>query len=54
MFTVRVRVLFYSQSLTFSVTRSFAAGSDPTFAVAFPSPQIWQQHCAAFAPMVAQ
>lgn len=52
-FTVRVRVAFFSQSLSFSVSRSFSAGSDPTFDIAFPSAVPWQQRCAAFAPMVA-
>ena len=51
-FTVRVSVAFFSQSLSFSVSRSFSAGSDPTFDIAFPSAQPWQQRCAAFAPMV--
>ena len=51
-FTVRVAVAFFSQSLSFSVSRSFSAGSDPTFNIAFPSAQPWQQRCAAFAPMV--
>jgi hypothetical protein len=51
-FTVRVSVAFFSQSLSFSVSRSFSAGSDPTFDIAFPSAQPWQQRCAAFASMV--
>jgi len=51
-FTVRVQVAFFSQSLSFSVSRSFSAGADPTFDIAFPSAQPWQQRCAAFAPMV--
>jgi hypothetical protein len=52
-FTVRVQVAFFSQSLSFSVSRSFSAGADPTFDIAFPSAAPWQQRCAAFAPMVA-
>ncbi|MGO9282474.1 MAG: hypothetical protein ACLP75_05550 [Mycobacterium sp.] len=52
-FTVRVQVAFFSQSLSFSVSRSFSAGSDPTFDIAFPTAAPWQQRCAAFAPMVA-
>ncbi|MFZ0718367.1 hypothetical protein [Mycobacterium sp.] len=50
-FTLRVQVAFFSQSLSFSVSRSFSAGADPTFDKAFPTAQPWQQHCAAFAPM---
>jgi hypothetical protein len=52
-FTVRIQVAFFSQSLSFSVSRSFSAGADPTFDIAFPSAAPWQQRCAAFAPMVA-
>ncbi|MGO9550361.1 hypothetical protein [Mycobacterium sp.] len=52
-FTVRVQVAFFSQSLSFSVSRSFSAGADPTFDIAFPTAAPWQQRCAAFAPMVA-
>jgi hypothetical protein len=51
-FTLRVQVACFSQSLSFSVSRSFSAGADPTFDIAFPSAQPWQQRCAAFAPMV--
>ena len=51
-FTLRVQVAFFSQSLSFSVSRSFSAGADPTFNIAFPTAQPWQQRCAAFAPMV--
>jgi hypothetical protein len=51
-FTVRVRVLFFSQSLPLHVERSFGAGGDPTFDVAFPTAQPWRERCAAFAPMV--
>jgi hypothetical protein len=52
-FTVRVQVAFFSQSLSFSVSRSFSAGADPTFDIAFPSATPWQQRCAAFASMAA-
>ena len=51
-FTLRVQVAFFSQSLSFAVSRSFSAGADPTFDIAFPSPQPWAQRCAAFASMV--
>lgn len=51
--TLRIQVAFFSQSLSFSVSRSFSAGADPTFDIAFPTAAPWQQRCAAFAPMVA-
>jgi hypothetical protein len=50
--TVRVRVLFFSESVTVTVERSFGVGDDPTFDVAFPTPDPWRRRCAAFAPMV--
>lgn len=52
MLTIRVRVLFFSESVTLTIERSFGTGSDPTFDKAFPTPEPWRQRCAAFAPMV--
>ncbi|MFD9339396.1 hypothetical protein ACFWBF_34140 [Streptomyces sp. NPDC060028] len=49
--TVRVRVAFFSKSVTMKLERSFGGGDDPTFAQAFPTPQPWRDRCAAFAPM---
>ncbi|MGW1520835.1 hypothetical protein [Streptomyces sp. NPDC002287] len=49
--TVRVRVAFFSQSVTMSLERSFAGGNDPSFVQAFPTAQPWRDRCAAFAPM---
>ncbi len=51
MFSVRIRVAFFSKSLTLSAERKFSAGSDPTFDVAFASPEPWLERCAAFASM---
>jgi hypothetical protein len=51
--TVRVRVMFFSESVTLTIERSFGTGSDPTFDKTFPTPEPWRQRCAAFAPMVA-
>jgi len=51
--TIRVRVLFFAESVTLTIERSFGTGSDPTFDKAFPTPEPWRQRCAAFAPMVA-
>jgi hypothetical protein len=53
MVTIRVRVMFFSESVTLTLERSFGTGSDPTFDQAFPTPEPWRQRCAAFAPMVA-
>lgn len=50
--TIRVHVLFFAQAVTFDVARSFSGGHDPTFDVAFPTADPWQQYCSAFAPMV--
>ncbi|MFJ1844452.1 hypothetical protein [Streptomyces sp. NPDC088146] len=49
--TVRVRVAFFSQSVTLSVERSFGGGGDPTYPDAFPTATMWQDRCAAFAAM---
>ncbi|OXY92008.1 hypothetical protein BEK98_27750 [Streptomyces diastatochromogenes] len=48
---VRVRVAFFTKSVSLQVDRDFGGGSDPTFADAFPTPEPWQRRCAAFAPM---
>ncbi|MBF9130110.1 hypothetical protein I0C86_14250 [Plantactinospora sp. S1510] len=50
--TVRARVLFFSESFTFSVERRFSGGADPTFDVMFPSQDPWRLRCAAYAPLV--
>lgn len=49
--TVRVRVAFFSESVTMKLERSFSGGDDPSFAQAFPTAQPWRDRCAAFAPM---
>ncbi|MCH0542093.1 hypothetical protein I3F58_21520 [Streptomyces sp. MUM 203J] len=49
--TVRVRVAFFSQSVTMGLERSFSGGDDPSFGQAFPTSQPWRDRCAAFAPM---
>ncbi|OKJ10656.1 hypothetical protein AMK21_30695 [Streptomyces sp. CB00316] len=49
--TVRVRVAFFSESVTMKLERTFAGGDDPTYAQAFPTAQPWQERCAAFATM---
>jgi hypothetical protein len=58
--TVRVRVAFFSESVTMKLERTFAGDDEgarsftqaqPTFAQAFPTPQPWQDRCAAFAAM---
>ncbi|MFJ4864747.1 hypothetical protein [Streptomyces sp. NPDC088748] len=49
--TVRVRVAFFSESVTMKLERSFSGGNDPSFAQAFPTAQPWRDRCAAFAPM---
>jgi hypothetical protein len=50
---VRVRVLFFSESITLSVERRFGDGSDPTFDIAFPTPRAWHDRCNAYAKMVS-
>lgn len=49
--TVRVRVAFFSESVTMKLERSFSGGNDPSFALAFPTSQPWRDRCAAFASM---
>ncbi|MFE5536461.1 hypothetical protein [Streptomyces sp. NPDC056492] len=49
--TVRVRVAFFSESVTMKLERSFSGGNDPSFAQAFPTAQPWRDRCAAFASM---
>ncbi|MFD6878347.1 MULTISPECIES: hypothetical protein [unclassified Streptomyces] len=49
--TVRVRVAFFSESVSMKLERTFGGGNDPTFAQAFPTPQPWRDRCAAFATM---
>jgi hypothetical protein len=52
MVTIRVRVMFFSESVTLSLERSFGTGiDDPTFDKTFPTPDPWRQRCTAFAPM---
>ena len=53
MVTIRVRVMFFSESVTLSLERSFGTGVDPTFDKTFPTPDPWRQRCAAFASMEA-
>ncbi|MET9375541.1 hypothetical protein ABZX98_15495 [Streptomyces sp. NPDC002992] len=49
--TVRVRVAFFSESVTMKLERTFSGGDDPSFAQAFPTSQPWRDRCAAFAAM---
>ncbi|MET9959383.1 hypothetical protein ABZ128_09910 [Streptomyces sp. NPDC006326] len=49
--TVRVRVAFFSESVTMKLERTFSGGDDPSFGQAFPTSQPWRDRCAAFAPM---
>jgi hypothetical protein len=54
MITVRVRVMFFSESVTLTLERSFSTGmDDPTFDETFPTVDPWLQRCAAFASMEA-
>lgn len=53
MVTIRVRVMFFSESVTLKLERSFGTGVDPTFDKTFPTPDPWRQRCAAFASMEA-
>jgi len=46
--TVSVKVLFFSTSVSMTVTKTFGGGSDPTFAQAI-SQADWDTYCAAFA-----
>jgi hypothetical protein len=53
-FTIRVRVMFFSESVSFELERSFSLGAeDPTFDQTFPTVDPWRQRCAAFASMEA-
>jgi hypothetical protein len=49
--TIRVRVMFFSESVTLKLERSFGTGVDPTFDKTFPTSDPWRQRCAAFASM---
>jgi hypothetical protein len=49
---IRVRVLFFSESITLAVERRFGDGSDPTFDIAFPTAGPWDDRCDAYAKMV--
>ncbi|MFE2877375.1 hypothetical protein ACFXG6_27435 [Streptomyces roseus] len=49
--TVRVRVAFFSESVTMKLERSFSGGNDPSFVQAFPTARPWRDRCAAFASM---
>ncbi len=52
MVTIRVRVMFFSESVTLTLERSFSTGiDDPTFDQTFPTPDPWRQRCDAFASM---
>lgn len=53
MITIRVRLMFFSQSVTVTIERSFGTGIDPSFDKTFPTIDPWQQRCAAFASMEA-
>ncbi|MFE0421986.1 hypothetical protein [Streptomyces sp. NPDC058953] len=49
--TVRVRVAFFSQSVSLPMERRFGGGGDPSYADAFPTRSTWDKRCAAFAAM---
>ncbi|MEU0950153.1 hypothetical protein ABZ379_47035 [Streptomyces canus] len=49
--TVRVRVAFFSQSVSLPMERRFGAGGDPSYSDAFPTQNAWSKRCAAFAAM---
>ncbi|SHM92035.1 hypothetical protein [Actinacidiphila paucisporea] len=48
---VRVRVAFFSKSVSLEVERDFGSGADPAFGDAFPDPLPWQARCGAYAAM---
>ncbi|NUP40429.1 MAG: hypothetical protein HOY76_26270 [Streptomyces sp.] len=48
---VRVRVAFFSKSVSLEVERDFGSGADPAFGDAFPDPLPWQTRCGKFATM---
>ncbi|MET8830440.1 hypothetical protein ABZX40_33695 [Streptomyces sp. NPDC004610] len=49
--TVRVRVAFFSQSVSMSMERRFGGGGDPSYGDAFPTQNAWSKRCAAFAAL---
>ncbi|MEU3602540.1 hypothetical protein ABZ714_28080 [Streptomyces sp. NPDC006798] len=49
--TVRVRVAFFSQSVSLPMERRFGGGGDPSYADAFPTQNGWSRRCAAFDTM---
>ncbi|MFD9720196.1 hypothetical protein [Streptomyces sp. NPDC059076] len=49
--TVRVRVAFFSQSVSMSMERRFGGGGDPSYSDAFPTQNAWSKRCAAFAAL---
>ncbi|WP_234439192.1 MULTISPECIES: hypothetical protein [Streptomyces] len=49
--TVRVRVAFFSQSVSMSLERRFGGGGDPLYSDAFPTQSAWSERCAAFAAL---
>lgn len=51
MVTVRVRVAFFSQSVSMSMERRFGGGGDPSYSDAFPTQDAWSKRCAAFAAL---
>lgn len=48
---VRVRVAFFSKSVSLEVKREFGSGGDPAFGDIFPDSRPWQARCGAFAVM---
>ncbi|GAA4312929.1 hypothetical protein GCM10023086_33670 [Streptomyces venetus] len=49
--TVRVRVAFFSQSVSLPMERRFGGGGDPSYSDAFPTQNAWSRRCAAFAAL---
>ncbi|MGW8364158.1 hypothetical protein ACWGK1_26755 [Streptomyces wedmorensis] len=49
--TIRVRVAFFSQSVSMSLERRFGGGGDPVYGDAFPTQSAWSERCAAFAAL---
>ena len=48
--TVEVEVLFFSTSVTVTVTREFMGSeSDPKFIDFIPQEPVWQEYCQAYA-----
>lgn len=47
--TVKVKIVFFSKSVSMTVTREFQGSPPPTFVDVMPEPA-WREYCEAFAP----